>query len=232
MSGTRRANPADHGATTDDVLKPVGLVGRFLYWFLRGVGVGLAKVLWRLQVVGSDRVPSVGPFILCPVHRSNADFLVAGMAVRRRMRFMAKHSLFRDPRFARFIESAGAFPVDRDKPDRTALRRAEAAVQRGEPVVMFPEGRRKDGPVVTELHGGPAWVACRQRIPVVPVGIGGTDRALPIGARMIRLVKVRVVIGEPIYPEVPLTGKVSRSSVNQLTERLREELQDLYDDLR
>ena len=216
----------------DGQLSKVGPLGDFLYRFLRGLGVFLATLIWRFEVEGRDRLPTVGPFVLSPVHRSYVDFLVAGMAVRRRMRFMAKDSLWRAPRFGRFLEILGAFPVDREVADRGALRRAEEAVAGGEPVVMFPEGQRREGPMVEEMHQGPAFVACRGRVPIVPVGIGGSDRAMPIGARMIRFAKVRVVIGEPIYPDVPLTGRVPRRVVQETTDKLQSAVQDLYDEVR
>lgn len=191
-----------------------------------------ATVFWRFEVSGKDRLPSVGPFVLCPVHRSNLDFLIVGMAVPQRMRFMAKDSLWRPASFGRVIEAIGAFPVDRSGADRAAVRRAEEAVRGGEPLVMFPEGTRREGPEITDMQRGPAFVACRNRVPIVPVGIGGSDRAMPIGAKMIRPAKVRVVIGEPIYPDVPLEGRVSRTVVAQTTEELRQSLQRLYDSVR
>lgn len=213
-------------------LRVVTPLGDFVYRFLCGLARLLARLIWRYEVSGRDRVPSVGPFILCPVHRSYVDFLVAGMAVRRRMRFMAKDSLWRAPRFGRFIEAMGAFPVDRSGADRAALRLAEQALRGGEPLVMFPEGRRQQGARITEMQQGPAFVACRNRVPIVPVGIGGSDRAMPIGAKMIRPARVRVLIGEPIYPDVPLEGRIPRPVVERTTEQLREALQGLYDQVR
>lgn len=213
-------------------LKQVSRPADLAYRFIGVLGRLLAKVFWRFEVSGRDRLPSVGPFILCPVHRSNVDFVIVGMAVPRRMRFMAKDSLWRVPRFGRFIEAIGAFPVDRSAADRAAVRRAEEAVRGGEPLVMFPEGTRREGPHITEMQQGAAFVACRNRVPIVPVGIGGSDRAMPIGARMVRPAKVRVVIGEPIYPDVPLEGRVPRKVVAQTTEELRQTLQGLYDTVR
>ena len=122
--------------------------------------------------------------------------------------------------------------ADRTGADRTALRRAEEAVAGGEPLVMFPEGRRQEGSEIAEMQQGPAFVACRNRVPIVPVGIGGSDRAMPIGSKMVRPAKVRVVIGEPIYPDVPVEGRVPRRIVAETTERLRAELQGLYDEVR
>lgn len=210
------------------------LAGRILYGALRGLGVILTRIVWRLRVEGAERIPSVGPFVLAPVHRSNADFLVSAVTVPRRMRYMAKDSLWKKGPgwFGRFLDLLGAFPVDREHADRSALRSAEAAIAAGDPVVMFPEGRRKDGPAVTDLFEGASWVACRQRVPIVPMAIGGSDRALPNGAKMIHFAKVRVVIGEPIYPDVPLTGRVPRRVISEVTEQLGKELQNLYDQVR
>jgi len=213
-------------------LVPIRGWAKALYAAFRVVATAVARVMWRFEVNGRDRLPTVGPYVLAPVHRSNLDFLLAGLAVPRRMRFMTKDTIWRAPRFGRFIESVGAFPVDRQNPDRGALRKAEASVANGEPVVMFPEGTRREGPAVTGLFDGPAWVACRQRVPIVPMAIGGADRAMPIGSKMIRLSKVRVVIGEPIYPDVPLTGRIPRRVVSEVTEQLNKELQALYDEVR
>lgn len=213
-------------------LKPLTRGGDLMYRSLRQLGVWLATVFWRFDVEGRDRLPTVGPFVYCPVHRSYVDFLVAGMSVPRRMRFMAKDSLWRIGWFGRFLEYIGAFPVNRDNPDRGALRRAEEAVATGEPVVIFPEGQRREGPEVHDLHHGPAWVACRHRVPIVPVGIGGSERALPIGAKMLRPARIRVVIGEPIYPDVELTGRVPRRVVTETTAELHKALQELYDTVR
>ena len=99
-------------------------------------------------------------------------------------------------------------------------------------MVMFPEGRRKDGPTVEDLFDGPAFVACRNRIPIVPIAIGGTDHALPRGAKMVRPSRIRVVIGEPIYPDVSATGRVPRRAVSETTDVLRSELQRLYSQVR
>jgi 1-acyl-sn-glycerol-3-phosphate acyltransferase len=211
---------------------PVSAAGRLSYRFLRGIGVVVCGLLWRVRVEGRDRLPAGVPYVIAPVHRSYVDFLIVAITVPRVMRFMVKDSVWKFGWLGRFIEFNGSFPVNRDHADRDALRQCEEAVQGGDPVVMFPEGRRKEGPEVEDLFNGPSFVACRNRIPIVPIGIGGSDAALPVGSKRVRPGHIRVVIGEPIYPDVPLTGRVPRRLVTENTELLRQEVQRLYDAVR
>ena len=208
--------------------------GRVVHRSIRVVLEAFCRVFFRLDVEGRDRLPVTGPFIIAPIHRSNIDFLIVGAAIPSNLilRCMAKDSLWNTPRFGRFLEKMGSFPVNRDHPDRGALRCCEEALAHGDPVVMFPEGRRVQGDMLEHMLDGPAWVACRYRVPVVPVGLGNTDRALPIGAKFLHPVRVKVVIGEPLMPDVPLAGRVPRGAVAEFRERLRDEIQDAYDEAR
>jgi 1-acyl-sn-glycerol-3-phosphate acyltransferase len=213
-------------------LRPLTRWGRISYRFFRGIGRLILKPLWGLRTEGLDRLPVGVAYVIAPVHRSYVDFAVMAAVIPREVRFMAKDSVWKWRWLGRFIEFHGSFPVDRETADRDALRRCEDAVKLGDPVVMFPEGRRKDGPVVEDLFDGPAFVACRNRVPLVPVGIGGSEKAMPRGAKMIRPARIRVLIGEPIYPDVPPTGRVPRRAVTETTERLRDAIQELYDEVR
>lgn len=204
---------------------------RRIHRMIRLIVLTLARVLFRLEIRGRDRLPASGPYIVAPVHRSNIDAFIAASAIPHNtvIRTMAKDSLWQAAWFGRFLERMGAFPVDRERPDRGALRNCEEALAHGEPLLMFPEGRRRSGEVVEEVLEGPAWLACRARVPIVPIGISGTDRAMPIGSKFIRPAKVIIQIGEPILPDVPLTGRVPHKSVLELTDRLRDAIQHYYD---
>lgn len=220
------------GSPERHVVDAMSPVRRVIYRVFRAILEGFARTVWRMQVEGRERLPVTGPFVLAPVHRSYVDFLIAGASVPRVMRFMAKDSLWKVAWFGRFLEQMGSFPVDRERPDRAALRSCEESLAHGDPVVMFPEGRRREGDHVVETLDGPAWVACRNRVPVVPVGLGNTDRALPIGAKFIRFARVRVVIGEPIYPDVPAAGRVPRGAVAAFSEQIRVAVDDCYQQAR
>jgi 1-acyl-sn-glycerol-3-phosphate acyltransferase len=189
----------------------------------------LCRLYFRLEVVGAGNVPASGPFVVAPVHRSNVDFMLVAMITRRRLRFMAKDSLWRVPLLRGLVEVLGAFPVERGSPDRQALRRCLEVLEAGEPLVVFPEGTRKEGPQVGELFEGAAYLSIRAGVPIVPVGIGGSAAAMPRGARTVRPARVRVVVGPPILPPGPGGGRAPRSAVHQLTARLRSVLQALFD---
>src|SRR5205823_9259601 len=152
--------------------------------------------------------------------------LLAGCLTRRRIRFMGKDSLWKYGWAGSFFSSLGAFPVHRGTPDREALRRCEEALRAGEPVVLFPEGTRQSGPTVRPLFEGAAFVAARVGVPIIPVGIGGSEWAMTKGRKRIRPVKVAMVVGAPIpAPVRPEGGRVARRAVAETSEALHQKLQ-------
>jgi 1-acyl-sn-glycerol-3-phosphate acyltransferase len=204
---------------------------RLSYGIVRGLILLLAKLLGRIEVVGAEKIPATGAFILAPVHRSNVDFALTSVVTRRPMRYMGKDSIWRSKPLGRFVSMLGAFPVHRGSADRDALKACTSIVDGGSPLVMFPEGTRCSGPVIEELFDGTSYVAARTRVPIVPMGIGGTESMLPKGAKLPRPVKLVLVVGDPILPPVPTEGgRVPRSGVAQLTKDLHVVLQDLFDD--
>ena len=185
--------------------------------------------LWfRMTFEGRENIPRTGAYVVAPVHRSNVDTLIVGGLTSRRLRYMGKDSLWKSRIFGTLISALGAFPVHRGTADREALRRCIEVLRGGEPLVVFPEGTRQSGPVIQPLFEGAAYVAARAGVPIVPVGIGGSEAAMPKGAKMIRPVKVHVVVGKPLSLP-PCEGRVPRAAIHQMTEDLAAELQGLFD---
>ncbi len=199
------------------------------YWLGRTLCVGFCRLWLRTTVEGLEHVPTTGAFILAPVHRSNMDTPIVAVCTKRRLRYMGKDSLWRKPAFAWLFSSLGGFPVSRDMADREALERCSEVLAAGEPLVLFPEGERKGGPLVHPLKDGAAYIAMRAGVPIVPVGIGGSEGVMPKGSKMIHPRKVHVVIGPPISAAVSDTGRVTRSARAALTSQLASELQRLFD---
>lgn len=202
-----------------------------LYAVVRGAVAVFARLFWRLRIDGVEHVPATGAYVVAPVHRSNIDTLVVAAITRRRLRYMGKASLWKVKPAGRLFSALGAFPVNRGAVDREALRRCIEVVEKGEPLVIFPEGTRQTGPTVQPLFEGAAYVGSRAGIPVVPVGIAGSEAAMPKGSKTIRPVRVHIVVGEPLYPAPPgPSGRPPRSAVHHLSEELAKRLQDLFDE--
>lgn len=195
------------------------------------ISVGIARSYFRATVKGREHVPETGAFIISPVHRSNLDSPAIALITRRRMRYMGKESLWKRRWSAWYFTAAGGFPVERATADRAALTACLEVLERGEPLVLFPEGTRQSGPVVTEMFDGPAWLASRAQVPILPVGIGGSEKMMGKGAKFPRPSKLAVVVGTPIPPPAPgPNGRVPRRAVRETTVRLRDELQQLFDE--
>ena len=197
------------------------------YRIVAGILRSLATVLFRPDVTGADHIPLTGPVLIAPIHRSNVDFALTLFMSRRKIFFMAKDSLFGVPLLGRLITHLGAFPVKRGSADRESLSLAEEVLRHGHALVLFPEGTRKEGRAVAPLHDGAMFLAARTGAAVVPVGIGGSDRAMPLGAKIPRPSKIRIVVGTAIDPPVS-EGRVSRRAVAAKSEELRRELERVY----
>lgn len=202
---------------------------RFFYHVVRFIVVGLTRIITRLEVHGEHNVPLTGAFVLAPIHRSNIDTPIAAAVTRRRLRFMGKDSLWGHQPVRWLLSALGGFPVTRGSADREALARCIAVLRAGEPLVLFPEGTRQAGPSVMPLFDGAAYVAVKASVPIVPVGIGGSEGVMPKGSRMIRPKKCVVVVGEPILVSADEHGRVARSAVRETTDVLARQLQVLFD---
>lgn len=209
-------------------LHPPTRFERILYGALSGALWGLTKLYFRPDIEGGENVPTDRAFILAPVHRSYVDFLLLLGCHRPRMRYLAKDTLWKEP-VGRLWSKLGGIPVARGAADRDALKACITVVSQGEPLVMFPEGTRQEGPVLEHLFDGPAYVQSRTGAPIIPVGIGGSAEAMPKGAKFPKPRKVKLVIGPPMEAPRPEGAKAQRSSVKAQTEALRTEIQRLYD---
>jgi 1-acyl-sn-glycerol-3-phosphate acyltransferase len=188
---------------------------------------GLSRLLFRPTVIGAENIPLEGPVLIAPIHRSNVDFALTLFISKRKVFFMAKDSLFRVPLLGPLITHLGAFPIHRGSADRESMALSEAVLRQGHALVLFPEGTRKEGRAVAPLHDGAMFLAARTGAKVVPVGIGGSDRAMPKGAKLPRPAKITIVVGAPIDPPSS-EGRVSRTALTAKSEELRVALEKVY----
>lgn len=114
-------------------------------------------------------------------HLSSADPVLLGAKLGRRIIFMAKEELFSNRFSSYFVRQFGAFPVYRGGPDRGALHQANRLLKQGQALGMFPEGRRSSGEGMNPAFLGSALIAYHNNVPILPVGITGSERIRGFG---------------------------------------------------
>lgn len=167
---------------------------KWLLWLVFRCGFGL-------EVMGQEHVPPSGPFILAANHVSYLDPPVLGAACPRRLSFMARASLFRQPWLAAFMRGVHVIPLQRGEGDLDAIREAVRRLRRGEPLAIFPEGGRQFSGQLGQARRGVGLLATTAHAPIVPALIQGTFQAFPPHAGRLSRAKIRVAFG----PQIPYT---------------------------
>jgi 1-acyl-sn-glycerol-3-phosphate acyltransferase len=176
-------------------------VNPFVYWPTRIALQPLLMLLFRLQRIGREHIPSEGGLILAPNHRSFLDPWVVGVCLRRPIYFVAKCELFEKRWMGWFLNALGAFPIRRGESDEEAMETARILVERGEAIMIFPEGTRIRRGSLGEPKRGVGRLALETGAPVVPIAVLGTERIRR--GLLIRPHKVRVRCGRPLtFPRV------------------------------
>jgi 1-acyl-sn-glycerol-3-phosphate acyltransferase len=222
------APAAAPGRHQEFAIEPTRKVG---YRIMRRIFSVVLGLWFRPRVVGREHIPATGPVILAPVHRSFADFGFTAFCTKRKLFFMAKDSLWQNKRLGQLLLYVGAFPVHRESADREALQRAEEVLRRGQCLVLFPEGTRREGAAIEDLMEGATFLSARTGAPIVPIGIGGSDLSMPKGSAIPKPFTIQVVIGPALPPPARTGGgRVSRSAVHAATDELAGKLQSVYDE--
>lgn len=203
-------------------------IDRIVYQIVRLSCLVFFKVHNRLSVVGLDNVPVSPPFIMAVNHCSNLDPTVVGAAFPHRLRYLAKIELFQGSKlFAWLLRTLGAIPVSRESSQSAggALRAFLQIIEDGESALLFPEGARSLDGKLQPLEGGVALIAMKSGVPVIPIYISGTYKAMPVGSSRIGWNKISITFGEPINPKdlaVGLSVKEGRTVfLKRLESRLR-----------
>lgn len=196
------------------------------YRAVRGFIRSIVHPWLRIKAVNAEVLDLPGPTILAPVHRSHLDSVLVATQSKRRIRALGKQSLFTTPGVSWVCAALGAIPVKRGQADRDALAAARSLLSSGESMIVFPEGGRKAGNEVSDLFDGAAWLSSRTGAPVVPVGVAGTEKVLPEGAKFVHRSNVAIVVGDPMpAPSGPDGKKASRPQLREFTAELTKNLQ-------
>lgn len=177
-----------------------------MYTFCRFLLRVLYVSIFRFRATGQENIPAEGPVILCSNHVSVLDPPTAGIALNRKVHFMAKAELFQIPLFGSLIRSLGAFPVKRGGVSRESIRLALQLLQDGNVMGVFPEGTRSSAEGAGKK--GAASLALKSGAAVIPVTINGSYTPFK---------GIRVTYGPPIDLS-SYTGQSSSEALEQVTE--------------
>lgn len=197
------------------------LAYRLMRWLLV---LPIFRVLFRGRTEGVANVPPHGGLVVVANHGSYLDPPLLSCAVQRPVAFMAKEELFQVPFLGGLIRACGAYPVARGSGDLQALRTACLRLQEGWATGVFLDGTRQSDGRVNRPHQGAARLAARTGLPLLPVAIINSHRALGPGGGL-RLVPVHVRIGTPIPPP----ASKSRADLEAVTAAAQAQINRMLD---
>ena len=190
-------------------------VNKPVYWIARAFLQPALMIFFRLSRLGREHMPS-GGLILAANHRSFLDPFIIGCCLRRPIYFVAKQELFDNRLQGWFLNCMGAFPVRRGESDEESVGTALALLERGEAVVIFPEGTRIRHGSVDRPKRGVGRLALESGAPVVPVAVTGSENARR--GWIFRPVKVKVRCGRPLT--FPRADQPSPALAEAVTSRI------------
>jgi 1-acyl-sn-glycerol-3-phosphate acyltransferase len=155
-----------------------------------------------MRVRGLEHVPRHGGAVLVSNHSSFLDPMALAGAIRFRvLHFMARDTLCHAPVIGWLMPRLQLILIDRERGDVAALKTTLRLLKEGELVGLFPEGTRSPDGNLQTARGGIGFLVSRARVPVIPVYVDGTYRALSRHHRFPRPARVTVTIGPPIPPD-------------------------------
>ncbi|GAA2993245.1 1-acyl-sn-glycerol-3-phosphate acyltransferase [Microbacterium terrae] len=176
------------------------------YWLMKYVVIGpIVKAIFRPWIVGRRNIPTEGGAILASNHLSFVDSIFLPLMIDRPVAFLAKSDYFTGKGLKgwatrMFFKATGQLPIDRSggKASEASLNTGLQVLGRGELLGIYPEGTRSPDGKLYRGRTGIARMALEARVPVVPLVMVDTDTMMPIGRRIPNVVRVGIVIGEPL----------------------------------
>jgi 1-acyl-sn-glycerol-3-phosphate acyltransferase len=203
------------------------------YWILKYLLLGpILRLVYRPRATGLENVPETGPAILASNHLSFIDSLFIPLLLKRRVVFLGKSEYFDSWRTRWFVRSVGVIPVRREggAAADAAIRAGIKALREGHLVALYPEGTRSPDGRLYRGKTGVARMALEAQAPVIPVCGKGTERVMPIGARLPRLVgRVELTYGAPLRFERYHDRSRDRFVLRSVTDEIMYEIMMLSD---
>jgi 1-acyl-sn-glycerol-3-phosphate acyltransferase len=202
------------------------------YQMSRLIAGPFMRLLWQPKVTGIENVPASGGAIIASNHLSIVDSLFLPLIVPRPVTFAAKSEYFTGTGLVNRITAAYLRATNQLSVDRTGARAGQAMleaalglVEHGGLFAIYPEGTRSPDGRLYRGRVGVGWLALHSGLPVIPVGMSGTDRVLPPGHTVPRISGVRIRIGEPLtfeaYQGQPCGARQRRAVTDEVMKSIQ-----------
>ena len=176
------------------------------YWFMKNIVVGpLLLGVFRPWVVGLENIPKEGGVILASNHLSFIDSVFVPLVVPRRVAFLAKSEYFTGTGLKgwatrQFLTAAGQLPIDRSggKASGDSLNTGLRVLGAGDVLGIYPEGTRSPDAKLYRGRTGVARMVLEAGVPIIPVAMIDTEKAMPTGTRIPSVRRIGIIIGEPL----------------------------------
>ena len=214
------------------------------YWFMKNIVVGpLLLGVFRPWVVGLENIPKEGGVILASNHLSFIDSVFVPLVVPRRVAFLAKSEYFTGTGLKgwasrQFLTAAGQLPIDRSggKASGDSLNTGLRVLGAGDVLGIYPEGTRSPDAKLYRGRTGVARMVLEAGVPIIPVAMIDTEKAMPTGTRIPSVRRIGIIIGEPLdfsrFEGMESDRFVLRSVTDELMYELRrlsaQEYVDVY----
>jgi 1-acyl-sn-glycerol-3-phosphate acyltransferase len=189
----------------EEGMPEISLRRRIYVEIVKDVIGGYYRLYHHLRVEGREHIPTQGPLFIIINHISNLEAFALGVALIERglipgtdFRTVAKKELYRFPPFAAFITSMGMFPIDRERFDMTAMRTLLNVLSENRMIAIAPEGTRSPTGRLQAFQPVIAKIAVTRRVPILPVGAFGSEKAMPVGAKFPRPLPITLRFG-PVF---------------------------------
>jgi 1-acyl-sn-glycerol-3-phosphate acyltransferase len=184
----------------------------------------LFALLFRFRGFDVSNIPDAGGALLLINHQSYLDPVILALPMQRPLCMVARRDLYDIPIFGRILRCLYGLAIDRDSPGTGIIREVIRRLEHGFLIGIFPEGTRSSGLEVAPIKPGFLSIVRRTSVPVIPVGIAGSDHAFPKGAKFFRPARIGITFGEPI-PEEILAPLKARGRDDELLSLVRERIQ-------
>jgi len=206
----------------------------FLWFVLGKFAAVFTRVFFGLEVIGKEKLPKKGPFILSPNHQSFLDGPVVASQIPWRlfknMFYVGTSEIFGQGVFHYLGRTFRLVPVDPDSNLVNAMRAGAYGLKHGQNLALYPEGERSVDGTPKKFKKGAAILSANLKVPIYPVALEGFYEAWPRSKRLPRLAKLRVQFGDPIFPPETMTNP--EETYKQITEELRSHITEMWEQMR